>query len=271
MIWKYKEGTLWAAESLLAALEIAGKLRSDSDRAPVISVVGAGGKTTTLHDLADEYARTGERVIVTTTTHIVDEGKEYFLLDPSVEKIRQSLGKFRQVWAGMPAPGGKLKGLEKPLFKEIVKWGLPVLIEADGARRMPLKVPAGHEPVIPQETTHVLSVYGLDAVGKSFREACFRTELACAILKKKDTDTVTAEDIAFLAASEQGGLKRCPKGAAYTVILNKADDPTRRELALEICRMLEKKGIRDMIVTSFADKPGGMARTEPAGKSGQEG
>ena len=263
MIWKYKEGILWVAESLLAALEIAGKLRSDSDRAPVVSVVGAGGKTTTLHDLADEYARTGERVIVTTTTHIVDEEKEYFLLDPSVEKIGQSLEKFRQVWAGMPAPGGKLKGLEKPLFKEIVKWGLPILIEADGARRMPLKVPAGHEPVIPQETTHVLSVYGLDAVGRSFREACFRTELACTILKKKDTDTV--------AASEQGGLKRCPKGAAYTVILNKADDPARRELALEICRMLEKKGIRDMIVTSFADKSGGMARTEPAEKSGQEG
>ena len=41
-----------------------------------------------------------------------------------------------------------------------------VLIEADGARRLPLKVPAEHEPVIPEMTTHVLSVYGLDSIGK---------------------------------------------------------------------------------------------------------
>ena len=43
---------------------------------------------------------------------------------------------------------------------------IPVLIEADGAKRRPLKVPAEHEPVIPEMTTHVLSVYGLDSIGK---------------------------------------------------------------------------------------------------------
>ncbi len=247
MIWKYKEGTLCGEEFLLKALEIT----AGSDPAPVVSVAGAGGKTTILHTLAEEYALAGEHVVVTTTTHIVDEGKEYFLLDPSVEKIRQYLETFRQVWVGRPAPGGKLKGLTEPVFGELLTWDIPLLIEADGARRMPLKVPAAHEPVIPEETTHVLSVYGLDAVGRTFKEVCFRFELACPFLKKNETDTVTAEDIAFLAASERGGRKSCPGSAVYTVILNKADDPDRRELALEICRMLEREGISDVIVTSF--------------------
>lgn len=248
MIWKYKEGTLCGEESLLKALEIT----AGSDPAPVVSVAGAGGKTTILHTLAEEYARAGEHVVVTTTTHIVDEGKEYFLLDPSVEKIRQYLETFRQVWVGRPAPGGKLKGLAEPVFGELLTWDIPLLIEADGAKRMPLKVPAAHEPVIPEETTHLLSVYGLDAVGRTFKEVCFRFELACPFLKMNETDTVTAEDIAFLAASEQGGRKSCPGSAVYTVILNKADDPDWRELALEICRMLEREGISDVIVTSFA-------------------
>ena len=36
----------------------------------VISIVGAGGKTTLVHKLAREYHRRGKGVLVTTTTHI---------------------------------------------------------------------------------------------------------------------------------------------------------------------------------------------------------
>ena len=55
MIWKYKEGTLCGEESLLKALEIT----AGADPAPVVSVAGAGGKTTILHTLAEEYAYRG--------------------------------------------------------------------------------------------------------------------------------------------------------------------------------------------------------------------
>lgn len=256
MIWIYKEGKLCGIQTIREALEnriprVVNTVKTEKS-APVISVVGAGGKTTILHQLAQEYVRAGEKVIVTTTTHIMDEGEEYFLPDPSVEKIKKYLKKFHQVWAGRPAPGGKLKGLEEPTFREILTWEVPVLIEADGAKRMPLKVPAEHEPVIPEQTTHVLSVYGLDAVGKPYKEVCFRSELVGPLLRKNGTDTVTAEDIAFLAASESGGRKRCAESAVYTVILNKADTPPRRECALEICRILEGRGNFNVIVTAFA-------------------
>ena len=245
MIWKYKEGRLCGMPALLEALREYG---SHS----VISVVGAGGKTTFLHQLAEEYVHTGGKVIVTTTTHIINEEKEYFLLEPSEEKIGKCLEQFRQVWAGTPAPQGKLTGLTDAVMCKILRWEIPILIEADGARRMPIKVPAGHEPVIPEETTHVLSVYGLDAVGKPLKEVCFRSELACMLLKKSDTDKVTAEDIALLASSEHGGRKRCPAGARYTVVLNKADNQARMEHALAICKKLESAGISDVAVTSFA-------------------
>ena len=39
----------------------------------VISIVGAGGKTTLVHKLAREYHRGGKGVLVTTTTHMYVE------------------------------------------------------------------------------------------------------------------------------------------------------------------------------------------------------
>ena len=234
MIYIYNEDRLCEADSLRQALKLENEgLRG---RRPVVSAVGAGGKTTTLLRLADEYVRTGIPVIVTTTTHIMKEDKEWFLSGFSEEKIREQLQKSGQVWVGAPAPGGKLARLSNHELEKVLRLEVPLLIEADGAKRLPLKVPADHEPVILPETTHVLSVYGLDSVGKRIEETVFR-------------ESVTAEDIALLAASRSAGRKGCPDTAVYTVVLNKADDKRRIDTALEICRELRRRGIRQVIVT----------------------
>ena len=206
MIYIYNEDRLCEADSLRQALKLENEgLRG---RRPVVSAVGAGGKTTTLLRLADEYVRTGIPVIVTTTTHIMKEDKEWFLSGFSEEKIREQLQKSGQVWVGAPAPGGKLARLSNHELEKVLRLEVPLLIEADGAKRLPLKVPADHEPVILPETTHVLSVYGLDSVGKRIEETVFRPELAEKLLNKKRTESVTAEDIALLAASRSAGRKR---------------------------------------------------------------
>ena len=223
MIYIYNEDRLCEADSLRQALKLENEgLRG---RRPVVSAVGAGGKTTTLLRLADEYVRTGIPVIVTTTTHIMKEDKEWFLSGFSEEKIREQLQKSGQVWVGAPAPGGKLARLSNHELEKVLRLEVPLLIEADGAKRLPLKVPADHEPVILPETTHVLSVYGLDSVGKRIEETVFR------------------------AASRSAGRKGCPDTAVYTVVLNKADDKRRIDTALEICRELRRRGIRQVIVT----------------------
>ena len=224
MIYIYNEDRLCEADSLRQALKLENEgLRG---RRPVVSAVGAGGKTTTLLRLADEYVRTGIPVIVTTTTHIMKEDKEWFLSGFSEEKIREQLQKSGQVWVGAPAPGGKLARLSNHELEKVL-----------------------HEPVILPETTHVLSVYGLDSVGKRIEETVFRPELAEKLLNKKRTESVTAEDIALLAASRSAGRKGCPDTAVYTVVLNKADDKRRIDTALEICRELRRRGIRQVIVT----------------------
>ena len=117
------------------------------------------------------------------------------------------------------------------------------MIEADGARSFPAKYRSrgsGHL----SKSTRVLAVYGLDAVGKSFREACFRPGLAAEILEKKITDPISAVDIARLALESRGGKKNVKETMRYQVILNKADTTRRRQFAQEICRELENAGLQ---------------------------
>ena len=266
MIWIYKEDRLCEMPTLADAIGLDGGAQG----CPVVSAVGAGGKTTTLHRLAEDFVRQGQQAVVTTSTHILEEDEPYFLRAAAGEsltdqlqlresarafadQVREKLDRFGQVWTGSPAPGGKLCGLPGSFLEQLRGLGVPVLIEADGARKMPMKVPAAHEPVIHPRTTHVLSVYGLDAVGQKLETVCFRKELAEKILKKNGTEPVTPEDIALLAASPEAGRKGCPEQAAYTVVLNKADNAKRRETALAICSLLKDRGIGRVVVTSRMD------------------
>lgn len=242
----YRNGKICKCESLLKALNL------QDTAAPVICAAGAGGKTSTLHRIADEYVSSGKKVCALTSTHILMEQEPYFLSSPTLEQIRETLEIYGQVWVGERAGGGKLKALSPDMTDAVMKWGIPVIIEADGARKLPVKVPDIHEPVIDERATHVLSVYGLDAVGGRISEICFRPDRAAALLKKEKTEIITPKDIAFLAGSVLAGKKGCPKKAFYTVILNKADNISRMEYAEEICEILQKNGINRILVTSYA-------------------
>lgn len=252
VIFQYKEGRLRERDTLLKALPFSES--KYSGKYPVISVVGAGGKTSTIRELAREYAADGGQVIITTTTHMMAEALPWFLTEPAEDRMDALLQKYGQVWVGIPSDHGKMQSLPAEFLPCIWKRNIPVLIEADGARRLPLKAPAEHEPVILPETTHVLSVYGLDELGKRLDEVCFRPELAAALLKKERTQRVTEEDIAVLASSERAGKKGCPGHAGYTVVLNKADSERLKRSALEICGLLERREVRQVIVSSHAEQ-----------------
>ena len=225
---------------------------------PVVSVIGAGGKTTTIHRLAEEYVQERFPVAVMSTTHMMRENHPWVCMgenESEQEHVRiqmqELLSTYDQLWIGSPARAGKMSQPPEWCQKEILSRKIPVLIEADGAKRLPLKVPAGHEPVILPQTTHVLAIYGMDSIGRTLEECCCRCELAEELLGCDGQKRVTTEDIAFFAASEQGGKKGCPADAKYVVVLNKADTEERRKQALEISRMLSDQGIHRIVVTSY--------------------
>lgn len=217
-------------EALLAAL---------GGPVSVVSIVGAGGKTTCLRRLQLECKKMGIPAAAGTTTHIQYERNETFLDRPDRTAAREILRKTGTLWMGEPVSDWKCKGLPDSFYRELLAYGVRLLLEADGAKGCPVKAPRDGEPVLLPETDLVLCVYGLDAVGKPIREVCCRVEQVCAILDKRETDALTAEDLAKLAVSPQGGRKGVQPGMRYAVLFNKADTPERESAALLAARAIQ--------------------------------
>ncbi len=81
------------------------------------------------------------------------------------------------VRVGTTCEHGKLTGLA---FDDLLRLGDLydlVLIEADGAKSMPLKAPAVYEPVIPPFSDRTFVICGLDALGGKLEEKVFRWKL----------------------------------------------------------------------------------------------
>lgn len=220
----------------------------------VTCLVGGGGKTTLLLRLACELHESGARVIVSTTTHIFPPEGMRVLAGESVPNVRAELETRGIVCLGVLAADGKLAA---PMLSacEMANLADYVLLEADGAKRLPLKASAAHEPVIPEGTALVVAVAGLDGVGKSISEAAFRPALYAELLGTNEAHIVSPEDVARVLASDQGQRKNVGS-ARFTVLLNKADDAERIRAGQAAARALGTLGGAErVVIASLGDKP----------------
>jgi len=205
----------------------------------VTALVGGGGKTTLMLRLASELSQKGARVIVTTTTHIFPPDGIPTLNPASPEEARAALLREPLVCLGKPAEDGKLCSPDLPIG-EMERLADYIFVEADGAKQLPLKAPAAHEPVIPPETRLVVAVAGLDGAGRPIRDAAFRPALYAALCEKTEEDAVCARDIARVLAHPEGQRKSVTEDMCFAVLLNKADDDARRRTALAVAAELER-------------------------------
>lgn len=249
--------------SILELLDI------DIKKNKVISVVGGGGKTSLIFRLTEELVALGKKVIVTTTTHMAYEPERPFARDGKLEKIREDLAKEGYTVAGSfveqrygrntknadAGPVGvrtgregeeasccKIQGLLEERLPELQKECDMLLIEADGAKRLPLKFPAEWEPVIPEMTDLVVGVTGLDCLGKRIADTCHRPEFMSEFLGKDIWEKVTEADVASIAAASSG-LRKNVENREFRVFLNKADVLEDPKAADRIIQELKKQKV----------------------------
>ena len=136
----------------------------------VISVCGSGGKTTLVKTLAKKYANENKKVCITTTTHMWYD-----------EDVKESLIVGTDVKSGRVyyiANVNKEKELITPLnesdYKTICEKFDYVIIEADGSRSMPMKIPKIGEPAIPSNADEIIIVVGKEAIGREIGAVCHR-------------------------------------------------------------------------------------------------
>ena len=224
-------------DSILKALDI------DTDRYPVLSVVGGGGKTSLIFRIMEELTAVGKKVLITTTTHMAYEPDRPFAEDGDIISIKHNLEEHGYtIAAALDREKCKISALSEEKMKEITALADVILIEADGAKRYPLKVPASWEPVIWGQTDLVIAVAGMDAAGKPIQEVCHRPENVADFLGKEAEEKVTEEDIVRVVLSTEA-LRKCVYGREYRVLLNKADIPGKSQAAESIADRLEEQGI----------------------------
>lgn len=255
---RWKNGKLQEQKSLLEAL-------GGPDRLPrIISLVGGGGKTTTMYQLADELAEQGRRVLVTTTTHIGEPAAGQVLLIRHVSELHEDSWQEKVLTAGIPVMDKmdemaihKLsmpEGLDDPKeLERLLCFADVILIEADGAKCKPLKVPRDGEPVILPQTGMVIACAGLSALGRTFEEACFRFENQGRWLARAASDRIAPEDAALILMDERGSRKMLG-GRYYKIILNQADCEERVEGAKAVIRALPVTMQKDCIITAYGQK-----------------
>ena len=203
-------------------------------RGEVVSLVGAGGKTSLMLALARELAAGGEAVITTTTTRIFDwqAPGTSLIVEQDEEKMMSRLSlelcRHRHITlAGERLSSeGKLAGISPELVVRIAGLGqiAYTIIEADGAARKPLKAPNATEPVVPENTTLVIPVVGIDALGKELTEEnVFRPEIVSRLTGLPTGSAISAEAVAILITHPQGIIKGSPARARIIPLINKVD------------------------------------------------
>jgi len=206
----------------------------------LISLVGAGGKTSTMFRLAQEFKTLGKKVLVTTTTNIAfseTSQADRRILDglkdlSSLSRIEP--GTIVCLGSSMVGDQEKLKGIERELVDKIYQEHLfdYIVVEADGSKRRPIKAPAHYEPVIPRKTTRLIGVIGLDALGRAITEdTVHRPGLFCSLTGKKMGDTIDRKCLTDLILSEDGLFKDVPERSRKYVLFNKADHTDQEQEA----------------------------------------
>ncbi|MDP2727531.1 MAG: selenium cofactor biosynthesis protein YqeC [Dehalococcoidia bacterium] len=199
----------------------------------VISLVGAGGKTTLMYALAKELAHKGGLAITTTTTKILPPSKEEseaLLLDQEealLEKAAHNRDHYQVItMAHRSLDSGKLEGISPRLVDRLASVdGLAgVIVEADGSARRSLKAPNATEPIIPDSTNLVIAVAGMETLGCPLDDAhVFRAAIAAELLGLPLGTRVGAEEIARLITHPRGIAKGTPPGARIVPFLNQVD------------------------------------------------
>ncbi|WP_368225085.1 selenium cofactor biosynthesis protein YqeC [Aeromonas sp. R1-1] len=201
-------------------------------RTTLISLCGAGGKTSTLLWLAEYFYQQGKKVLITTTTRMfLPAPSHYRELIIEADPVRQ-LTRCQQLpdkptlvalFSHLDERTGKVAGPDLrqiDLLKGQQRFDL-ILVEADGAHHKLLKVPALHEPCIPHQSDWVIALLGGAMVGANAEPSQIHRwaelQALCGIAAGEPLDWALFDR---LLSHPEGVFKGTPPGARRIWFIN---------------------------------------------------
>ena len=236
----------------------------------VVSLVGAGGKSTFMFRLAREISTAGETVLTTTTTRIFKPSRDQspgVIISGSVSEIldqaKNLMNKHRHITAvadKLPNDS-KLIGFPPEFIDELwmadlFQW---IIVEADGAAGKPLKAPAAHEPVVPSCTKCLVGLVGLNAVGKTLTDLMvFRHERFAELAGLTPGANISEDAIVNVLIHENGIFRGAPKKEVRIAFFNQADVAQNLVAGQRIASILLKRkrtGLKRVVIGQILFDP----------------
>ena len=195
------------------------------------ALVGSGGKTTAMFQLARDF---GTRVIITTTTHLALEqlklADQHFTVEKESDlpEPEQKLSGDILLFSGPQTETDRVKGPDHKILNSLAElaeqWECPLLIEADGARQLPIKAPGTHEPPVPDFVNVVIVLVGLSGLSKPLDSlSVHRPRLFSKLVGLPEGSELTSQHLVTALTSPQGGLKNIPPAARKILLINQID------------------------------------------------
>lgn len=177
----------------------------------IISIVGAGGKTTFMYSLAQEF-RNDNKCLVTTTTKIYVPKKGQFdymaIGAQEFNKFKYNSNNGIYVYGSTINDENKLIGINPQELLYNISHFQYVLIEADGSKRKQIKGWNNYEPVICTATTNTIGILSIEAIGKEINEDnVHRVKEFKKITNTRSNEIISENDIISLIFHPEGLFK----------------------------------------------------------------
>jgi molybdenum cofactor cytidylyltransferase len=199
-------------------------------RGEMVVFVGAGGKTSALLRLGTELADLGWRVLATTTTRMAADEVQRIpsLLDVGggvrPTAISRALSQHNFTFLYSHERADKVIGISPDQVDGLVDSvdSDIILVEADGARRLPFKAPLAHEPVIPSGATVFVPVVGFDVLGQPLdEEHVYNPAAMVEAFGFAAGERIKGPWVAAVVREDELGLKGAPPTSRIYPLINK--------------------------------------------------
>lgn len=207
----------------------------------MISIVGAGGKTTLMFSLANELKNKG-KVLVTTTTKIYNPSEEVDSLALGEEgyKFLKSINDN-----GIYAYGkyindeNKLIGADVEILNGLTDSFDYILVESDGSKRKDLKAWNNNEPVLSGITSNTIGVLSLKTINMEINnENIHRLKEFTSLTNSKEGQKVNLDTLIEVIFNKKGLFKEAI--GEKVLFLNKVDYINEDTLNLFLDKIISK-------------------------------
>jgi len=186
----------------------------------VITIVGAGGKTSLMFS-ASSLLRKEYKVLVTTTTNIYVPSEKLYdkiimlgeIKDEDYKKLieKSNNGVYvigNKIVNKETSNRSKIKGLSVEVLDKITPYFDIVIIEGDGSKEKPLKGWKDFEPVVYNKTTKTIGVVDIKTIGLNINEDnIHRLDEFLKVINDEESQKVKVKHLKNLILNKSGLFK----------------------------------------------------------------